>query len=579
MTSSTSSSARYRRARAFVAAGRRPTAASAARTRCWRPILDLLQLVDLTLRRAAASSSPTPPARRAARPTRNCRAARRPSRVATQYPRPSPAVAHRCAHRPSRWTSSRSTATSSSRPIAGVADRIVDITATGTTLRQNDLEVVDDVHGVHRALLRGARARSAPTRASSASRAPWQDQAQDKTDGPVPGGAQAPADAMAAAKPTSASVPATGAPANADAPPARPSKGVPDRGASSSSPASSSPPRPSTARARSTPQPSRRPPPSSTTSAARGDAALPPLSRTSSTACARGRADVPRQAVDAARRHGLDPEDRRTPWRTPAPTRSATSTRTPEREQSWFTARPDGALLGAKVTPLASAAVYVPGGRAPSTPPPSSWTPCLPPRPGVPRVVVRHAPPQKDGTLAAATRSPPADIAGVDGGLRRGRRPGHRRRSPTAPTPFPPVRQDRRPRQRLRRGRQDATCQRRRGHRHGRRPLRGLRARRRDASTASLVAADLMAQAEHDPLAGLLPRGAATTSRTPTRVLAAAEVERRLDEAPTRADITAASSARPAAASSSCAADRDAALARRERRWRPSTWSCTWRTR
>ena len=30
-------------------------------------------------------------------------------------------------------------------PIVGMADRIVDITATGTTLRENDLVVVDDV--------------------------------------------------------------------------------------------------------------------------------------------------------------------------------------------------------------------------------------------------------------------------------------------------------------------------------------------------------------------------------------------------------------------------------------------------
>ena len=30
-------------------------------------------------------------------------------------------------------------------PIVGMTDRIVDITATGTTLRENDLVVVDDV--------------------------------------------------------------------------------------------------------------------------------------------------------------------------------------------------------------------------------------------------------------------------------------------------------------------------------------------------------------------------------------------------------------------------------------------------
>ena len=40
-----------------------------------------------------------------------------------------------------------------------------------------------------------------------------------------------------------------------------------------------------------------------------------------------------------------------------------------EREESWFMTRPNGTVLGVKVTPVASAALYVPGGRAqyPST--------------------------------------------------------------------------------------------------------------------------------------------------------------------------------------------------------------------
>ncbi len=40
-----------------------------------------------------------------------------------------------------------------------------------------------------------------------------------------------------------------------------------------------------------------------------------------------------------------------------------------EVEQSWFTTRADGTMLGVKVTPMAAAGVYVPGGRAqyPST--------------------------------------------------------------------------------------------------------------------------------------------------------------------------------------------------------------------
>ena len=40
-----------------------------------------------------------------------------------------------------------------------------------------------------------------------------------------------------------------------------------------------------------------------------------------------------------------------------------------EVEQSWFTSRADGTILGVKVTPVSAAGVYVPGGRAqyPST--------------------------------------------------------------------------------------------------------------------------------------------------------------------------------------------------------------------
>ena len=40
-----------------------------------------------------------------------------------------------------------------------------------------------------------------------------------------------------------------------------------------------------------------------------------------------------------------------------------------ELQQSWFTTRPDGTMLGVKVTPVRAAGIYVPGGRAqyPST--------------------------------------------------------------------------------------------------------------------------------------------------------------------------------------------------------------------
>ncbi|MBM6774891.1 histidinol dehydrogenase [Olsenella profusa] len=82
-----------------------------------------------------------------------------------------------------------------------------------------------------------------------------------------------------------------------------------------------------------------------------------------------------------------------------------------ELEQSWFTTRPDGTLLGVQVTPVASAAVYVPGGRAqyPST----VLMDTIPAKvAGVGRVVML-TPPQADGTLSAYTLAAAA-LAGVD---------------------------------------------------------------------------------------------------------------------------------------------------------------------
>lgn len=82
-----------------------------------------------------------------------------------------------------------------------------------------------------------------------------------------------------------------------------------------------------------------------------------------------------------------------------------------EREQSWFTTRADGTLLGVQVTPVASAAVYVPGGRAqyPST----VLMDTIPAKvAGVGRVVML-TPPQSDGTLSAYTLAAAA-LAGVD---------------------------------------------------------------------------------------------------------------------------------------------------------------------
>lgn len=82
-----------------------------------------------------------------------------------------------------------------------------------------------------------------------------------------------------------------------------------------------------------------------------------------------------------------------------------------EVEQSWFTTKPDGTVLGVKVTPVPSVAVYVPGGRAqyPST----VLMDSIPAKvAGVPRVIM-VTPPQRDGSLSAYTLAAAA-IAGVD---------------------------------------------------------------------------------------------------------------------------------------------------------------------
>ena len=79
-------------------------------------------------------------------------------------------------------------------------------------------------------------------------------------------------------------------------------------------------------------------------------------------------------------------------------------------EQSWFATRENGAIIGAKVTPLDSVGIYVPGGRAlyPSTllmnAIPASVA-------GVKRIVVVN-PPTKDGSLDAAILKA-CELAGV----------------------------------------------------------------------------------------------------------------------------------------------------------------------
>lgn len=71
-----------------------------------------------------------------------------------------------------------------------------------------------------------------------------------------------------------------------------------------------------------------------------------------------------------------------------------------QRQQSWFFSREDGALVGSKVTPLESVGLYVPGGRA--LYPSSVLMNALPASvAGVERIVCA-TPPTKDGTLDAA---------------------------------------------------------------------------------------------------------------------------------------------------------------------------------
>lgn len=82
-----------------------------------------------------------------------------------------------------------------------------------------------------------------------------------------------------------------------------------------------------------------------------------------------------------------------------------------EVQQSWFTTRDDGTMLGVKVTPMASAGIYVPGGRAqyPST----VLMNAIPAKVAGVKRVVMVTPPQKDGGLSPYTLAA-AKLAGVD---------------------------------------------------------------------------------------------------------------------------------------------------------------------
>lgn len=82
-----------------------------------------------------------------------------------------------------------------------------------------------------------------------------------------------------------------------------------------------------------------------------------------------------------------------------------------EVQQSWFTTRTDGTMLGVKVTPVRAAGIYVPGGRAqyPST----VLMNAVPAKvAGVERVVM-VTPPQREGGISPYTLAA-AKVAGVD---------------------------------------------------------------------------------------------------------------------------------------------------------------------
>lgn len=81
-----------------------------------------------------------------------------------------------------------------------------------------------------------------------------------------------------------------------------------------------------------------------------------------------------------------------------------------QKQYSWFDSRPDGTILGQKVTPLASVGVYVPGGKAAY--PSSVLMNIIPAKvAGVPKIVM-VTPPGRDGKVNPVTLAA-AHLAGV----------------------------------------------------------------------------------------------------------------------------------------------------------------------
>ena len=116
---------------------------------------------------------------------------------------------------------------------------------------------------------------------------------------------------------------------------------------------------------------------------------------------------LPQEQIDAAL-EGLDPTF------VAALKKAATQIREfheREVEQGWFATRADGTMLGVKVTPLAAAGIYVPGGRAqyPST----VLMNAIPAKVAGVKRVVMVTPPQKDGLISPYTLAA-AKLGGVD---------------------------------------------------------------------------------------------------------------------------------------------------------------------
>ncbi|MCD8325665.1 MAG: histidinol dehydrogenase [Lachnospiraceae bacterium] len=82
-----------------------------------------------------------------------------------------------------------------------------------------------------------------------------------------------------------------------------------------------------------------------------------------------------------------------------------------QKRNSWFESRPDGSILGQKVTPIAKSGVYVPGGKAALSS--SLLMNVIPARVAGVKKVVLTTPPGKDGKIPAVTLAA-ARIAGVD---------------------------------------------------------------------------------------------------------------------------------------------------------------------